>query len=168
MTTKKTTTEGTEISTKKFKNSDLIPCRSLVSGGLYITGYKTKIPYSWADYGDVQDVEYQDLIHMVRTRQDRSIYTPRIIIEDDDFVEQNNQLKEFYDSLYTTKDLREIVELPLEKMKNVVKKLPSGAQNSLKSIVSTMIDEHRLDSVQKIKALDEIFGTQMFLTLVEE
>lgn len=166
MATKKTDDEEVVVSTKKFKSNDLIPCRSMVCGGLYITGAKTKFPYSWADYGDVQDVEYQDLNHMVRSRKDKSIYTPRIIVEDEDFINQNAQLKEFYDSLYTTTDLREIIDLPVAKMKSVVEKLPEGAKNSLKGIVSTMIDDNRLDSVQKIKVLDEIFGTQMLLALV--
>ena len=31
-----------------------------------------------------------------------------------------------------------------------------------------MIESHALDSVHRIKALDEIFGTKMLLTLVQE
>ena len=151
-----------------FDQQDLIPCRSMVSGPLYITGTRSKIPYTWADYGDVQEVEYRDLIYMVRTPQEKNIYNPRIVIEDSDFVEQNKALKALYESLYTAGDLRDIIKLPVRQMTEAINGLPNGAKESFKGIVSTMIDEHQLDSVQKIKAIDEIFGTRLLLTLAQE
>lgn len=164
----KTTNEETKTETRKYSNTDLIPCRSIVSGGLYIEGMRTKILYSWADYGDVVEMEYQDLIYMVRTRANTDIYEPRIIIEDEEFIEQNKSLADLYESMYTTKDLRDILAMPTAKMKQEIIKLPNGVKNAIKGIASTMIDSHALDSVQKIKVLDEIFGTQMLLTLVQE
>ena len=154
--------------TKTYAPEDTIRCRSLVSGGLYIEGSRSHILYSWADCGDVADVEYRDLIYLVRTREDPNIYSPRIIIEDEDFVEQNKSVKDFYDSMYTTGDLNEILLLPVSQMKTEIEKLPKGAKESIKGIASTLIDSHVLDSVQRIKALDEIFGTNMLLTLVQE
>lgn len=170
MATKKIDEEVLEVmeKEKKYKNTDLIPCRSIVSGGLYIEGNRSKILYSWADYGDVVEIEYQDLLYMVRTRANKDIYLPRIIIEDEEFVKQNKSLEELYNSLYSTKDIRDIIELPVNRMMAEIKKLPEGVKNSVKGIASTMIDAHQLDSVQKIKALDEFFGTQMLLTLVQE
>lgn len=153
---------------KVFNQEDLIPCRSVVSGALYIEGVRSHILYSWADYNDVIEVEYRDLVYMARTRNDANIYNPRIIIEDDDFIKQNKSVKDLYDSLYTTGDLRDIIALPVDQMKREIVKLPIGAKDSLKGIVATMIDSRSLDSVKKIKALDELFGTQMLLTLAQE
>lgn len=162
----KTTDIKTEV--KKFEPEDVIPCRSLVSGGLYIEGSRSHILYSWADCGDVVDVEYRDLIYLVRTREDVNIYSPRIIIEDDDFVEQNKAVKDLYESMYDVSDLNEILSLPKLQMIDAIKKLPKGAKEAVKGIASTLIESHMLDSVQKIKALDNIFGTKMLLTLVQE
>lgn len=178
--TKKTTTvsDGTnkeevkkttpKKETRTFSPEDTIPCRSIVSGALYIEGNRSHILYSWADCGDVVDVEYRDLIYLVRTRENTTIYSPRIIIEDEDFVEQNKSVKDLYDSMYTTSDLNQIISLPVTRMKSEIEKLPKGAKEAVKGIASTMINSHALDSVQKIKALDEIFGTNMLLTLVQE
>ena len=168
MTKTNTNDEEVVVEKKKFSNSDPIPCRSIVNGGLYITGPRSNIFYSWADYGDVIDVEFQDLSNMVRTPANKDIYEPRIIIEDEEFIRQNKSLTELYESLYSTKDLRDIINLPVAKMKQEIEKLPNGVKNALKGIASTMINSHQLDSVQKIKALDEIYGTQMLLTLVQE
>ena len=113
-------------------------------------------------------MEYRDLVYLVRTREDVNIYSPRIIIEDEDFIEQNKSVKDFYDSMYTTGDLNDILLLPVSDMKSAIEQLPSGAKEAIKGIASTMINSHILDSVQKIKVLDEIFGTNMLLTLVQE
>lgn len=163
------TKEVKEVNNERvFSPEDTIPCRSLVSGGLYIEGNRSHILYSWADCGDVVDVEYRDLIYLVRTRENVNIYSPRIIIEDEDFIKQNKSLKDLYDSLYSAGDLSEILNLPVSKMKAEIAKLPIGAKEALKGIVSTMINSRTLDSVQKIKALDDIFGTKMLLTLAQE
>lgn len=161
-------TETVKEKVKTFGQEDLIPCRSIISGALYIEGSRSKILYSWADVDDVVDVEYRDLIYMVRTREDKNIYEPRIIVQDDDFVAQNKSLSDFYESMHSIVNLREILEYPIRDMINAINKLPVGARNSLKGIASTMIDSHALDSVQKIKALDELFGTNMLLTLTQE
>lgn len=163
-----TVKEETVIEPRVFEPTDLIPCRSIVSGPLYIEGARTKALYSWADYDDVQDVEYQDLIYMVRSRDNVNIYYPRIIVLDEEFIAQSKALTDLYNSMYTTVDLRDIIKLPIRRMIEEVEKLPNGAKESLKGIVSTMIDGHELDSVQKIKALDEIFGTKNLLTLAQE
>ena len=155
-----------EISSRE--SSVVFELQPLVSGGLYIEGSRSHILYSWADCGDVVDVEYRDLVYLVRTREDVNIYSPRIIIEDEDFIEQNKSVKDFYDSMYTTGDLNDILLLPISDMKSAIEQLPRGAKESIKGIASTMINSHILDSVQKIKVLDEIFGTNMLLTLVQE
>jgi hypothetical protein len=153
---------------KVFQPTDAIPCRSVTSGPLYLTGTRSGIPYTWADYNDIQDVEYRDLIYLARTSGNKYIYNPRFIIEDEDFVNQNPKVKELYDSIFNTNDLRDIVKLPVKSMVAEINRLPEGARNSFKGIVTTMIYNHEIDSVQKIKAIDEIFGTKILLMLAQE
>ena len=153
---------------KTFEQNELVQCRSIVSGPLYLTGIRSGIPYTWADYNDVQGVEYRDLIYMVRSTGNKYVYSPRIIVEDEDFIAQNKQLSDLYDSMYTTVDLKDIVKLPVRTMVAEINRLPAGAKESFKGIVSTMIYAHELDSVQKIKAIDEVFGTKLLLTLAQE
>ena len=153
---------------RKFEQEDLIPCRSMVSGQLFIEGARSKLLYTFADYNDVCDIEYRDLIYMVRTYNNRFIYEPWIIIEDEDFIAGNPKLAELYESMYTKGDLMEIINLPISQMVDTINALPMGCKNALKGIAATMIDNGQLDSIQKIKALDEIFETNMLLTLVQE
>lgn len=46
-------------------------------------------------------------------------------------------------------------------MKATILSLPQGAQDSIKHIASKMVSDGTLDSVRKIKILDEIFDTEM-------
>ena len=153
---------------RKFEQEDLIPCRSMVSGQLFIEGARSKLLYTFADYNDVCDIEYRDLIYMVRTYNNRFVYEPWIIIEDEDFIAQNPKLAELYESMYTNSDLIEILNMPTTEMGEYIKALPIGCKNAIKGVTATMIDNGSLDSVQKIKVLDEIFGTNMLLTLIKE
>ena len=158
-----------EPSTKKeFGQEDLILCRSMVSGQLFVDGVRSGLLYTFADYNDTCEIEYRDLIYLVRSYKDKTIYEPRIIIEDEDFIAENPKLAELYESMYTKGDLMEIINLPISQMVDTINALPMGCKNALKGIAATMIDNGQLDSIQKIKALDEIFETNMLLTLVQE
>lgn len=152
--------------TKKFKNTDLVQCKSIVNGELLVVGQKTGSLYKWANYGYVTEMEYQDLLYEVRSAT-ANVMSPRIIILDKDFVEQNKQLSEVYDAMYSVGDLKDLVRANLRTIKSNVNKLPNGAFESLKGIVATMITSGELDSITKIKYFDEIFETQMLQTLLE-
>lgn len=175
-TTKKSTTTSEvksdvvvkNIETKVFQPEDLVMCRSVVSGILYIKGERSNLMYNWADCGDTTGIEYRDLIYMVRTHGNVSIYEPRIIVEDEDFLEQNPKLREYYESLYTVEDFRNILDMPNKDMVDTIKTLPAGIKNAIRGIAATMIDEGELDALSKIKALDELFGTNMLLSVTNK
>lgn len=147
---------------KKFAQEDLIPCKSVTAGELLMVGERTKMLYRWADTDDIQEVEYQDLIYATRSNSG-FVFKPRFIIMDKYFVAQNPKVQEKYDTMYTNKDLRDILMLSPKEIKKIVPTLPEGVKESLKSMASTMIDNGVLDSVARIKVLDELFNTNMML-----
>ena len=65
--------------------------------------------------------------------------------------------------MYSTKDLRDILTLNPFEMRKVIETLPDGAKESIKNIAVTQISNGQLDSVKKIKLIDEIFGTEMIM-----
>ena len=158
-----------EIKTRKFKDIDLINCRSLTNGKLVFEGKRSGNVYRWPGYDHIEPVEYRDLMYALRESKDRSIlFIPRVMVLDDDFVSANPALNEFYQQFLNFEDVKEILELPASQMKSVVTSLPLGIQECLKSLVSTAIKNGVLDSVKKIKILDEVFDTQMLMMLASE
>ena len=164
MATKSETTETTKA--KKFAKTTLIPCRSICTGVLYVEGPNSKNDYMWWDFGDVQDVQYQDLDAYVK-RHATCVFKPQFIIEDDDYIAQNPDVKAVYDSMYTTSELRDILNLPVNQMKKAIMELPLGAKEAIRGLAPTMIENKKLDSIEKIRVLDEIFETQLILTVAQ-
>ena len=151
---------------KKYDKEDVIPCKSITNGKLLVTGEKSKILYRWANYGDIEDVEYQDLIYMIRSHKP-SVYKPRFVIQDEEFIAQHPDLKDLYNSLYSVKDLKDILNLPATQMKKAINELPEGAFDAIRGVAASMINSGKYDSVAKIKELDEILNTKLLLTLAQ-
>lgn len=147
---------------REFDPNEGIPCRSVTHGKLYVDGVKTGMKYTFSDYDDESDIEYRDLVALVRAK-DKAIYKPRFIVMDEDFIAEYPTLGKFYDEHFTTKNIKEILDMPNPQMKEAISKLPSGAIASLKSMAVSQIANGKIDSIRKIKALDEAFGTDLSL-----
>jgi hypothetical protein len=149
---------------KKFNAEDRIPCASTTIGELFYTGMKSGTLYTFADIDDVVDIEFRDLDYAARSKEPM-MFKPRFVVLDDDFVALHASLAELYTAKYSSADLRNILKMPAKEMAKTIVTLPLSVQDSLKTIASTMIDNGTLDSVQRIKALDSIFGTEMLMKL---
>lgn len=149
-----------KVGKRKFAPDDLIPCMSITPGEMFFIGGKTDELYNFADLNDITEIEYQDLNYAAR-RKSNMIFKPNFIIKDDDFVKLFPQLEDIYAKLYSTEDLREILDMSANEISNLVPNLPTGAQDALKVLVMTQIDRGRYSDIQKIKAFDDIFNTDM-------
>ena len=145
-----------------FNPTDPIKCHSIVDGGVYMIGSRTGILYKFSGCGDEYDIEYSDLSAAVRSRSDY-VFSPYIIVDDEDFVKEFPVLKKFYDERFSVKDLRELLKLDVTPMINAIKNLPPGAFESMKPLAANAVKTGQLDSVRKIRALDELFGTDLDL-----
>ena len=143
-----------------FKPSDGILCRSITQGGLFMEGAKSHMLYEWVEYGDYTEVEYEDLAAAVRIKS-QYVFGPLFIVEDDDFINEFSQLKKFYTEKYTIEDLESILMYPVDRMLEEISALPKSAKESLKVLAASSINDGALDSVKKIKALDEVLGTNL-------
>lgn len=147
---------------KVFKDTDTVKCVSITPGELGMTGVKTNIGYRWTGRGDIVDVEYQDLVAAIRLNKTH-IYKPYFVISDEDFIAQFPQVEKVYASMFSYKDLTDVLKLDPERMRSAILSLPEGAKNSIKSIASSLISNGTLDSIARIKVLDEIFDTKFML-----
>lgn len=156
--------ETTEVKAekKKFKPTDMIPCVSITPGEMFYIGMKSGTLYTFAGIDDIVEIEFRDLDYAARSK-DTMMYKPRFIVQDKDFIVLHDSLDKIYSSLHTVGDLKNILKLSPEQMKKVITSLPEGAKDSIKTIAATMVDNGTLDSVKRVKVLDEVFGTEMLL-----
>lgn len=152
----------TEVKVKKeFKDSDYVLCRSVWSGGLNVT-CKSGATYEFKKYGADCDIEYRDLVNLIRKNSDH-IFAPRFVILDEDFLEDFPQVKRMYSTMYSPTELHTILELPINQMKTEIENLPEATKKTLLSLVATEIAKGRLDSIKKVKVLSEIFDSDFNL-----
>ena len=149
---------------RKYTPDERIMCRSITYGELLVVGPKTKLLYSWSNYGDTTPVEYQDL-QALRSIRSAHLLRPRFIVEDEELVAQwGKDFENLYDKIIDV-DVEKILDLPLGKFKTALKNAPNGVQQAIKNIAGEKILDGSLDSLAKIKAIDEILGTDLKLYL---
>ena len=107
---------------KVFTDSDYILCRSVCSGGLNVVSQSGNL-YEFKDYGAECEINYRDLVTMIRRGSDH-VFLPRFVILDDDFLKDFPTVQKVYGTMYTMSDLVEILELPISHMKTEIAKLP--------------------------------------------
>ena len=149
-----------KVNKPKHDPSELILCRSVRFGELILIGPKTRMPYSWANEGDVREVEYQDLMSW-RALRSRYLFDPMIIIEDEDLVEEwKADLGKIYDNVQAV-NLKEMFKLPHRQFVAQLKRLPESMKSTVQNMAYAMIQDGTLYDLRTIKSIDEILGTEL-------
>lgn len=156
----------TSNTTNIFDPSEPIMCTSVTAGELIMIGKKTKNVYRWANYGDTEAVEYQDL-QSAKLTKSRYIYNPLLMIENDEILKAWPDVQELYSSAYVANDFSEIFQMDNALFRNTITALPVGFKNTLKTIAYDMVESGALDSLQKIKIMDEVLGTEIMMLIKE-
>lgn len=146
---------------KVFTDSDYILCRSVWSGGLNVISQSGNL-YEFKNYGSECEINYRDLVTMIR-RGSEHIFLPRFVILDEDFLVDYPTVRKVYGTMYTMNDLVEILELPVSQMKTEIAKLPKPTKDSMRNLIATQIANGKLDSISKVRALTEIFNSDFNL-----
>lgn len=146
---------------RKFAMNDLILCKSVTYGELLLPGKKSQLLYRWMNYGDFTEVEYQDL-QALRSMNSAYLNAPYFVIMDEELLEQWPDLKKINDRIMDI-DMDKLFTLPINQFKKKLKEFPSSYASSIKNIASSKILNGELDSISKIKAIDEILGTELML-----
>lgn len=146
---------------KVFTDSDYILCRSVWSGGLNVLSQSGNL-YEFSDYGAECEINYRDLVTLIRRGSDH-IFTPRFLILDEDFLKDFPTVQRVYGTMYTMNDLMEILELPNTHMKREIEKLPKATKDSMRNLIATQIANGKLDSISKVRLLTEIFDSDFNL-----
>lgn len=149
------------VEKKTFTDSDYILCRSVWSGGLNVLS-PSGILYEFKDYGSECDINYRDLVDLIRRGSDH-IFLPRFVILDDDFLDNFPTVQKAYGEMYTKEDLVQILEMPIPAMKREIEKLPKATKDSMRNLVATQIANGKLDSIAKVRELTTIFNSDFNL-----
>lgn len=153
-------TKATKTTKAKHDADEAILCRSVCQGELVYQSKKTGVLYTWANYGDEIHVEYQDLLPLILTKSD-FVMKPLFIIEDADLVAEYPELEKLYTKALGYDDMDMILLLDNVSFQKKLLDAPLGIRESIKVAVATRIEEGTFDSLQKIKLVDQILGSDL-------
>nr|DAR14025.1 MAG TPA: hypothetical protein [Caudoviricetes sp.] len=146
---------------KVFTDSDYILCRSVCYGGLNVTSQSGNL-YEFKDYGYDCEINYRDLVSLIRKGSDH-VFLPRFVILDEDLLEDFPTVKRVYEKMYTRNDLLDILRMPVHQMEMEIRELPDTTRSVLEQMVATEIANGNLDSISKVRKLSEIFDSDFNL-----
>lgn len=147
---------------REFQKDDLIEVKSVFAGSCTLVGRRSGNVYVWETLGEIQYVEYQDLLAEITNRYSQYIYEPLLLIEDEDVINKNPKLKDLYDTMIDVEDIEEsLLNDSVEDLRNILISLPSGLQETVKSIASTLMQDGDLYDVRKIRLLDDLYHTAL-------
>lgn len=155
---------------KEYEGDTLIPCRSIVQGYMNFKGTKSGTVYQWEGVNDVTNIEYQDLRAAMVSRSPY-IMRPYFVIDNEELISlpEWKDVKAVYDKLYSKKDLTEIFKIQsADRMGQVLRGLPEGARKQMGSLAKDLMERGVLDSISKIKKIDEVLGTNLLLFIDKE
>lgn len=155
-------------SAKEYAPEDTVRVMSVTPGELFFTGKKSGINYSWSGYGDTALVEYQDLLSELYGKG-HFLYHPYFVIDDEAVLNGTkwNDIKKLYNSMYKVEDINEILNLPLSDFTATLNSSPAGLKEAIKTAVADGVSNKTFDSLQKIKAVDEVCGTEIVKLMLE-
>lgn len=136
-----------------------IPVMNCTNGQVVFISKKTGAEYLWTNYGDVEYLEMQELISMRSGSRD-FLHFPYLIVLDDNAVEYLG-LTKMYKNLIDLENIENIFNLNLEEFKEIVEKAPKGLVHTIVSKAKLMHEQGTLDSVAKVKFLNQKFGTDI-------
>jgi hypothetical protein len=148
---------------RKFALDDMIMCRSVCYGELLYPAIKSGLVYRFEGYGDRSEIEFRDLQALRSTRSDY-LFRPCFIIEDEELLEQWPDLKQVTEKVAEI-DGESLFNLPANQFKKALKELPVGFKATVRNMANSKINDGTLDSLAKIKILDEVLGTDLRLLI---
>ena len=91
---------------------------------------------------------------------------PLFVIEDEELLADARwkDVKALYEKIQAN-DVETVLNLPSDRFDSVFAELPVGIQNAVKSEIATRMEAGTFDSIQKIKTVDRVCGTDLICLL---
>lgn len=137
----------------------LVPVMNMTNGKLIYVSKKTGAKWVWASYGDVDEIEFYELQSM-KTGYKGFINDPLLLILDDEVVKYMG-LESTYENVLKYEDLEALFRMNNNDFKELVDSAPKAIIVAIVSRAREKIADETLESMWKVKYLNEKFNLQL-------
>ena len=154
----------------KLDDTVLINVKSNTYGTLFFRNPRTGDATEWSHFGDVEQLTMGDLRAMKGTQ--RAFYENQWIyimgVEDEGYEDvtaddicKTLMVSQYYKNILDPDNFDQIFAWPENKIKDRVSMMGSGAKMNLMVAANTAIKNGKLDSLKRIKVLEELLGCEL-------
>lgn len=152
--------KATKKTERKFVPGDMILCRCVRPNKVVFHSTKTDTRYEFGGYGDVNEVDYSDLLKLKSSRSP-VLFQPKILIEDEELREQWSRdlasVSDEYDGVYNTEDL--FNKTP-DEFETFLRNASDGVKDLVKLCAANLIRQEKLTDLRLIRIVDDVLGTK--------
>jgi hypothetical protein len=139
--------------------NELIPVMNITNGPLLYISLKTGMSVKFEQYGDVEYLEVGELLTM-RSSQKRYLEEPWMLIMDEEIVNYLG-LDKLYQKLISPQNIDKIFTFDQATFQEIIENAPMGYNQLIISRAKQRLKDGSLDSLAKIKILEEKFNIQL-------
>ena len=144
----------------EITNETMVECRNGTAGNLiYKSTLNRGYTVEWEAFGDVQEMEYRELVSM-RGNQ-RRFFEENWILIDDPAIIKKLGVERYYKNSLTTDNFNDVFTMPADEIKKIVPTLPGGTKDAIASEAKKKIETGELDSRSAIKALEDSLSVEL-------
>ena len=164
--TRKVAAPEPQLAEKKYDMNTPIRCRSVRQNDLIYVA-TNGVTYMWSGYGDIRELPYQEVLTL-KSRHDRFLYKPWLIIDDEELLKTKEFAGEF-DDIYKIyrefDDPRSFFDRQPSEIREMLENAPDGLRDLIMYNAGKYIDEGILDSIGIINVIDDVLGTRLKMLL---
>lgn len=140
---------------RKITNDTMIECKNGVHGPLiYVSGRNAGYVVEWENFGEVQDIDYGELLTM-RGSQPRFFRDNWILIEDAEILKKLG-VDRYYKNALTTENFDDVFHWSADEIRSKVATMSNGMKDSIRVRAKELVETGELDSRSAIKAFNEV------------
>lgn len=141
---------------RKIDPDDYVSVRNNTMGTLiYISSRQMGYNVTWDEFGDEEMIKFGELQAM-RNSQKR-FFTDNWIFIDDPEILRALGVEKYYENAVNPNNIKQLFDLPVSSMVDKIKKMTDGMKDCVKRKAVEMYYSGELDSVNKMKALEQVF-----------
>lgn len=137
----------------------MVPVMNATNGYLIYQSKKTGTELHFQEYGDIEYVDYQELLTM-KSGHRRFFDEPFIIVLDDEAANALS-LTKMYENIPDPSQIDKVFQMNQKEFENVVEKAPRGIKHVIILRAKQMYESGVLDSVKKINYLNDRFKAEI-------
>lgn len=143
----------------RLEPTTMVTVKNGYQGSLVYISNRTKERFTWAEFGDEQDMELQELKNA--RNSSKGFFERNWFLIDDPEVIEYIGVQQYYKNALTYDGLSELFELSPAEIKEKVSKLSDGQKKTVAYRAKQLIADGAIDSMKVISALEDSLSVEL-------